>query len=127
MGAEGAHSQGHEAREFRHLIRLTGRVNNSWLWRRGRGTGVDLDSFFRPVRVEWDHEAAMTPLGQLPFFIDFLKTAGLFDALVADCPLRSLSPKRAEEAGRSRHGDAFHARRPQALRAYRGAALRRRA
>src|SRR5271166_4128922 len=30
--------------------------------------GVDLDSFFGPVRVEWDHEAAMTPLGQLPFF-----------------------------------------------------------
>ena len=54
--------------------------------------GVELDSFFGPVRVEWDHEAAMTPLGQLPFFIDFLKTAGLFDALVADCPLRYLSP-----------------------------------
>ena len=34
----------------------------------------------------------MTPLGQLPFFIDFLKTAGLFDALVADCPLRYMSP-----------------------------------
>ena len=55
-------------------------------------TGVDLDSFFGPVRVEWDHEAAMTPLGQLPFFIDFLKTAGLFDALAADCPLRYSSP-----------------------------------
>ena len=54
--------------------------------------GVDLDSFFGPVRVEWDREAAMTALGQLPFFIDFLKTAGLFDALVADCPLRYLSP-----------------------------------
>jgi len=54
--------------------------------------GVDLDSFFGPIRVEWDHEAAMTPLGQLPFFIDFLKTTGLFDALVADCPLRYLSP-----------------------------------
>ena len=34
----------------------------------------------------------MTPLGQIPFFIDFLKTTGLFDALVADCPLRYLSP-----------------------------------
>jgi hypothetical protein len=54
--------------------------------------GVDLDSFFGPVRVEWDHEAAMTPLGQLPFFVDFLKTSGLFDALVADCPLRYVSP-----------------------------------
>ncbi len=29
----------------------------------------------------------MTPLGQLPFFIEFLKVSGLFDAWVADCPL----------------------------------------
>ena len=57
-----------------------------------RPGGVDLDSFFGPVRVEWDHEAALTPLGQLPFFIDFLKASGLFDALVADCPLRYGSP-----------------------------------
>jgi len=34
----------------------------------------------------------MTPLGQLPFFIDFLKTSRLFDALVSDCPLRYQSP-----------------------------------
>ena len=34
----------------------------------------------------------MTPLGQLPFFVDFLKTSGLFDAFVADCPLRYVSP-----------------------------------
>lgn len=54
--------------------------------------GVDLDSFRGPVHVEWDHEAAMTPLGQLPFFIDFLKASGLFDAFVADCPLRYVSP-----------------------------------
>ena len=54
--------------------------------------GADLDSYFGPVRVEWDHEAAMTPLGQLPFFIDFLKTSGLFDAFVGDCPLRYGSP-----------------------------------
>jgi hypothetical protein len=54
--------------------------------------GVDVDSFFGPIRVEWDHEAAMTPLGQLPFFIHFLKASGLFDALIADCPLRCRSP-----------------------------------
>jgi hypothetical protein len=54
--------------------------------------GVDLDSFSGPVHVEWEREAAMTPLGQLPFFIDFLKTSGRFDALVADCPLRYTSP-----------------------------------
>jgi hypothetical protein len=59
---------------------------------RGRAEGVDLDSYFGPIRVEWDRDAAMTPLGQLPFFIDFLKTSGLFDAFVADCPLRYGSP-----------------------------------
>jgi len=54
--------------------------------------GVSLDSFAGPVHVEWDTEAALTPLGQLPFFIDFLKGGGLFDAFVADCPLHYTSP-----------------------------------
>ena len=59
---------------------------------KGPPQGVILDSFAGPVLVEWDTEAALTPLGQLPFFIDFLKAAGLFDAFVADCPLRYTSP-----------------------------------
>src|SRR5260370_4034052 len=58
----------------------------------GPPRGVLVDSFTGPVHVEWDREAAFTPLGQLPFFIDFLKTAGLFDAFVADCPLHYTSP-----------------------------------
>lgn len=29
----------------------------------------------------------MTPLGQLPFFIEFLKVSGLLDNWIADCPL----------------------------------------
>ena len=37
--------------------------------------------------MEWNLAAAVTPLGHLPFFIDFLKASGLFDAWVADCPL----------------------------------------
>src|SRR5258708_38736608 len=52
-----------------------------------------VDSFAGSGRVEWDHATAFTPLGQLPFFIDFLKTAGLFDSLVADSPLNYKSPK----------------------------------
>ena len=55
-------------------------------------SGVDLDSYCGLVHVEWDREAAMTPLGQLPFFIHFLKVSGLFDAFIADCPLRYVSP-----------------------------------
>ena len=58
----------------------------------GSPPSVVVDSFAGAVRVEWDHQAAFTPLGQLPFFIDFLKTAGLFEAFVADCPLNYTSP-----------------------------------
>ncbi|MDF0664723.1 MAG: hypothetical protein P0119_01480 [Nitrospira sp.] len=39
------------------------------------------------IHVEWDPAAAVTPLGQLPFFIEFLKVSGVFEAWVADCPL----------------------------------------
>ena len=63
----------------------------------GLPPGVNVDSFAGPVHVEWDAGAAMTPLGQLPFFIDFLKTAGLFDAFVADCPLQYREPERTQE------------------------------
>jgi len=48
---------------------------------------ISLDTFGGRIHVEWDPAAAVTPLGQLPFFIDFLKVSGLFDAWVADCPL----------------------------------------
>ena len=44
------------------------------------------------VHVEWDPTAAATPLGQLPFFVEFLKLGGLFDPWVADCPLTLTSP-----------------------------------
>jgi hypothetical protein len=59
---------------------------------------VSPDRFSGPVRVEWDREAAQTLLGQLPFFVDFLKGAGLFDAFVADCPLRYPSPNRRKNS-----------------------------
>ncbi len=48
---------------------------------------IALDTFGGRVHVEWDPSAAVTPLGQLPFFIAFLKVSGLFDAFVEDCPL----------------------------------------
>ena len=47
------------------------------------------------MHVEWDPTAAATPLGQLPFFIEFLKLGGLFDPWVADCPLTLRSPNAA--------------------------------
>lgn len=54
-------------------------------------TTIALDTFGGRVHVEWDPQAAVTPLGQLPFFIDFLKVSGLFDAFVEDCPLNFAS------------------------------------
>ena len=50
------------------------------------------DTFAGRVHIEWDAGAPVTPFGQLPFFIDYLKQAGLFDAWVADCPLAFSSP-----------------------------------
>lgn len=60
---------------------------------------IALDTLGGRIHVEWDPTAAVTPLGQLPFFIEFLKVSGLFDAWVADCPLayqsNNASDKRA--------------------------------
>jgi len=42
--------------------------------------------------VEWDDSAPVTPFGQMPFFIEFVKQGGLFDGLVADCPLEYTIP-----------------------------------
>ena len=44
------------------------------------------------VHLRWDAGAAVTAYGQMPCFIKFLKTAGLFDGWVAACPLDYRSP-----------------------------------
>ena len=53
----------------------------------GPGIALIADTFGGRIHVEWDPDAAVTPLGQLAFFADFLKTAELFGPWVADCPL----------------------------------------
>ena len=53
---------------------------------------MKVDTFGGPVHVEWDPDAAVTPLGHLAFFAEYLKVSGRFDALVADCPLHYTSP-----------------------------------
>jgi hypothetical protein len=50
------------------------------------GGSAIADTFAGRIHVEWDATAPVTPFGQLPFFIDYLKQAGLFDRWVADCP-----------------------------------------
>ena len=56
------------------------------------GRAVLVDTYGGRVHVEWDPQAAVTAMGQLPFFINFLKTADLFEPWVADCPLAYTSP-----------------------------------
>lgn len=51
-----------------------------------------LETFGGRVHLEWDPQAAVTPLGQLPFFIEFLKTAELYQPWVEQCPLAYTSP-----------------------------------
>lgn len=44
------------------------------------------------VQVRWDEGAAVTPFGQMAYFIEFLSLTGLLDSWIADCPLTYLSP-----------------------------------
>jgi len=55
-------------------------------------TDSSVDTFAGKVHMKWMPEAAVSSLGQMAFFIEFLKTSGLFDGWVNDCPLRCTSP-----------------------------------
>src|SRR6266702_69280 len=54
--------------------------------------GSAVDTYGGKIRVKWDEEAAVTPFGQLVFFIEFLKTAGLWEWWVEECPVTYKSP-----------------------------------
>jgi hypothetical protein len=53
---------------------------------------MQCDTFAGLVHVEWDDQAPITPIGQLVFFSQFLKTCNLFGPWVKDCPLEYRSP-----------------------------------
>ena len=53
---------------------------------------IQCDTFAGLVHVEWDEQAPITPIGQLIFFAQFLKTCQLFAPWVKDCPLHYSSP-----------------------------------
>src|SRR4030088_1702990 len=54
------------------------------------------DTFAGRGHVEWDDAARVTPLGQLPFFIEYMKQGGLFDGWVSGC--RCISVARTPRA-----------------------------
>ena len=66
----------------------------------GSRQSIALDTFGGRIHVEWDPAAAVTPLGQLQFFIEFLKVSGLFEAWVVDCPLTYHSNHASDKAMR---------------------------
>lgn len=60
------------------------------------------DTFDGKIHIEWDPQAQVTPLGQLPFFIQYLKVGHLFQPWVDDCPLSYASnnaPKKVNVLG----------------------------
>src|SRR2546422_5696280 len=55
-------------------------------------TALSLDTFAGKIQFRWAPEAEVSSLGQMAFFIEFLKTSGLFENWVNDCPLQYTSP-----------------------------------
>lgn len=53
---------------------------------------VTVETFAGQVYVEWEPQAPVTTIGQLPFFIEFLKQGNLFDRWEKTCPLHMTSP-----------------------------------
>ncbi len=65
-------------------------------------TAIEVETYAGKVHVEWDPTAAVTPIGQLAFFIEFLKLGYRFEQWVDDCPLYYASnnaPKKIDVLG----------------------------
>lgn len=55
--------------------------------KKGLSTAIEVETYAGKIHVEWDPTAAVTPIGQLAFFIEFLKLGHRFEQWVDDCPL----------------------------------------
>src|SRR6202165_919021 len=55
-------------------------------------TALSLDTVAGKIQFRWAPDAGVSSFGQMPFFIEFLKTSGLFEDWVRDCPLQYTSP-----------------------------------
>ena len=55
-------------------------------------TPLSLDTFAGKVQFRWVPDAEVSSLGQMPIFIEYLKTSGVFENWVNDCPLQYSSP-----------------------------------
>jgi hypothetical protein len=57
----------------------------------GEGAASSVDTFAGKVQIKWSPDAAVSGFGLMPYFIEFLKTSGLFEKWVEDCPLHYTS------------------------------------
>ena len=63
---------------------------------------TSIDTFAGKIHLKWVPDGAVSSLGLMAFFIEFLKTSGLFDRWVEDCPLAYSSanaPKKRDVLG----------------------------
>ena len=51
-----------------------------------------MDTFGGKIFVRWDPEAKVTAFGPVTYFIEFLKSSGLWENSVRECPLHYQSP-----------------------------------
>jgi len=51
-----------------------------------------VETFGGKIFVRWDPEAKVTAFGPVTYFIEFLKTSGLWESWVRECPLQYHSP-----------------------------------
>ena len=58
----------------------------------GRAEPTSVDTFAGKVQVKWMPDSEVSSLGQMAFFIEFLKTSGLLENWIEDCPLKYTSP-----------------------------------
>src|ERR671922_825085 len=70
-------------------VHLSGETGNEALALPGPSA---VDTFGGKVFVRWDLDANVTGFGPAAYFIEFLKTNGLWERWVQDCPLYYTSP-----------------------------------
>src|SRR3954447_7241772 len=87
--------------------------------RAAAGPSVVLDTFAGRVHVEWEPAAPVTTLGQLPFFVEFLKHVRQLGGSLSPALYQ---PECAEEARRAGNDGAVDPGRPLALRSHHGGA-----
>ncbi|HEY6252976.1 MAG TPA: transposase [Candidatus Angelobacter sp.] len=62
------------------------------------GKALIVNTFGGAIRLEWEHDAPMTAVGLLPFFVEFLREGKQFERWVEECPIHMTSPNAPTKA-----------------------------